>query len=147
VKPQRDYEAEVYAGAPLDGDIAKERGFDKGLVSMVFEKQRRATFRIGQARIRRIVRLAAEDRGLVAAVAGAKVVARPPRERVDVLDTDDGVVVVDTTSENGGLFTTSDVYVFARGASLEQRVGALQAVAPAAAKRVREALVAAEWTR
>jgi hypothetical protein len=151
-KPHGDYEAEIYSGVPLDGALAKERGFDKGMVFMVFERQRRATFRVGQSRIKRVVRLVAEDRtAMLPVVAGSGTtkpgMARPPREHLDVLDTEDGVVVVDTALQNEGMFTTSDVYAFPRGATLEQRVGALQALPVPARGHVREALVIAEWTR
>jgi hypothetical protein len=141
-KPRADYDAEVYAGVSLDSPLAKERGVDKGLVLMVFERQRRTAFHVGRERIRRIVRLAAEERAMVAS---ARTTPARLRDHVDVLETDDGVILVDTAVQGAGMFATSDVYVFRRGAALEQRVGALEAVPASARDRVREALVAAEW--
>ena len=151
-KAHADYEAEIYSGVPLDGALAKERGFDKGLVFMVFERERKPTFRVAQGRIRRVVRLAAEDRALfTASSAGWGITkpapARPPREHLDVLETEDGVVVIESIVQNAGMFTTSDVYTFARGATLDQRVGALANVPAPQRARIRQALVIAEWTR
>ena len=54
--------------------------------------------------------------------------------------------VIETTTQSGGMFTSSVVYVFAQSATLEQRVGALEVVPAPARDRLREALVAAEWT-
>jgi hypothetical protein len=125
LRPTVDYQAEVYAGVPLDDRYAKERGFDKGLVSMVFEKQRRIAFRVPRGTIKKRVRFAA----------GA-------RDRLDVIDTEDGFIVVDTTTTSAGIFTTSDVYVFPRSSSLQQRVAMLAAVPPIPRERVRQALVA-----
>jgi hypothetical protein len=142
-KPRIDYEAEAYAGVPLDTPLAKERGFDTGLVTMVFEHQRRPAFRVGKERIRRVVRLAAESRAVVTVVRTST--AARPKDHIDVLDTEDGVILVDTAVQNAGMFTTSDVYVFARNATLDQRVGALQGVPSPIRDRLREALVAAEW--
>jgi hypothetical protein len=142
-KPQRDYEAEVYSGVPLDGDLAKRRGLDKGLVLMVFERERRGTFRVAKDRIRRMVRLGAED---TMALAKASTQARR-QERWDVLDTDDGVVVVATTTSSMGMFTTSDVFVFPRGATLERRISAVETLPATARGRVRDALVLADAKR
>ncbi|MBX3263465.1 MAG: hypothetical protein KF782_27590 [Labilithrix sp.] len=143
--PRADYEAEVYAGVALDEPIAKTRGLDRGLVTMVFEKERRPAFRVGKDRIRRVVRLAAGERAPVALVRAASVTAEP-RDHVDVLDTEDGVVLVDTVVESSGLFVTSDVYVFGPRATLDQRIGALEAAGAPARERLRQALVAAEWS-
>ncbi|MBX3200487.1 MAG: hypothetical protein KF894_20285, partial [Labilithrix sp.] len=137
--PRADYEAEVYAGVALDEPIAKTRGLDRGLVTMAFEKERRPAFRVGKDRIRRVVRLAASERPPVALVRAASVTAEP-RDHVDVLDTVDGVVLVDTVVEGAGLFVTSDVYVFAPRATLDQRIGALEAANPPARERLRQAL-------
>jgi hypothetical protein len=111
-KPKADYE--------VDGAIA-----------MVFEHQRRATFRVGRDRIKRVVRFAMPARA---------------RDHIDVLDTEDGVIVVETTVHTSGA-STSDVYAFAPRALLEQRVGALESVVTPTRDRIREALVAAEWSR
>jgi hypothetical protein len=143
-KPRSDYDAFTYAGMPLDSALAKERGLEKGLVHMVFEHQRRASFRVERDRIRRVVRLAAERSIAIAAHANG---TQPNMnvDHIDVLDTEDGVVVVDTASGGGGMFVTSDVYVFARNATLDQRIGAVEAVPTSVRGRLREALVAAEW--
>ncbi|MBX3201122.1 MAG: hypothetical protein KF894_23490, partial [Labilithrix sp.] len=145
LSPRADYEAEVYAGVALDEPMAKARGLDRGLVTMAFEKDRRPAFRVGKDRIRRVVRLAAGERGPVALVRAASATA-VPRDHVDVLDTVDGVVLVDTVVESSGLFVTSDVYVFGPRATLDQRIRALEAANPPARERLRQALVAAEWT-
>ena len=147
LKPRADYEAEIYAGVPLDSPMAREQGFDGGLVYMAFEHHRRGTYRIGRDRIRRLVRLASEERPALTttqATAGHPLTVRP-RDHVDVLDTEDGVVVVDTSTQRAGIFTTSDVYVFPRNATLDQRVGAVENVRSPIRERLREALVAAEW--
>jgi len=106
VKPTVDYQAEVYSGVPLDDAYARERGLDKGLVRMVFEKQRRLAFRVAHEKIKKRVRFTGEG----------------PRDHVDVIETEDGFVVVETTTSNAGIFTSSDVYVFAKNTSLDQRL-------------------------
>ena len=105
-KPAIDYQAEVYSGVPLDDPYAKERGVDKGLVLMVFEKQRKLAVRVARETIKKRVRFSGEG----------------PRDHVDVIDTDDGFVVVETTTSNAGIFTSSAVYVFPRSTTLEQRL-------------------------
>ena len=140
-RPRKDYEAEVYSGVPLDGAIAKERGVDKGLVTMVFAQQRRAGFRIAHDRIHHVVRFT--DGSQTVTLLRTSTTASTS-DHVDVLDTEDGVIVVDTTASNAGIFVTSDVYTFVKGASLEQRVGALGHLPSLARIRVREALLAAE---
>ncbi len=138
-KPSADYEAEVYSGVPLDGAYAKERGLSKGLVWMVFEKQRRPAFRVPRERIRKVVRLVADD---VAPVMIVKTTtASTPRTKLDVIDTQEGIVVVETVTANAGIFTTSDVYVFSRGASPDAR---LASVGPAARDRVKRAIAMAQ---
>jgi hypothetical protein len=148
-RPRTDYEAEIYSGVPLDGSIAKERGFDKGLVTMVFERQKKGAFRVGKEHIRRVVRLAPEERSLVVTTTGASAAKARPKDHVDVLEMEEGmVIVVDTTNQSSGMFTTSDVYVFTKAATLDQRIGALETLvttAPMTKTRLREALVAAEW--
>ena len=142
-KPRADYEAEVYAGVALDSPVAKGRGLGKGLVSMVFERQQRPAFRIGRERIKRVVRLVAEDR---TAVTPARTgMLAHPKDHVDVLDTEDGVIAVDTAVLSAGMFVTSDVYVFAKNATLDQRIGSLESLPAPTRDRLREALVAAEW--
>lgn len=147
-KPRADYEAEIYAGVALDTPLATERGLDRGLVRMVFEQERRPAFRVGRDRIHRVVRLAGPSRAAIAVVRSdttASARARPAGDHIDVLDTERGVVLVDTLVESGGMFTTSDVYVFAEGATLDQRIAALEAVPAPVRDRLREALVLAEW--
>ncbi len=137
LKPPADYEAEVYSGVPLDGSYARERGLGKGLVYLVFEKQRRATFRVPHEKIRKLVRFVADDVAPVMVVKTAPVA----RTKIDVLDTQDGLVAVETVTANAGIFTTSDVYVFGRGASIDQR---LAAVPPATRERLRRAIALAQ---
>lgn len=136
-KPSGDYQAEVYSGVPLDGDYAKQRGLSKGLVLMVFEKQRRAAFRVPREKIKKLVRLLADD------VAPVMVVKTAPtaRTKIDVLDTQDGIVVVETITANAGIFTTSDVYVLGRGAAIDERLARI--AAPTARDRVKRAVVLA----
>ncbi|MBN9166073.1 MAG: hypothetical protein BGO98_49030 [Myxococcales bacterium 68-20] len=144
-KPRADYEAEIYAGIALDAPLAKERGLDRGLVRMVFEQERRPAFRVGRDRIRRVVRLAGPGHAAIAVVRSDTIASARPRDHIDVLDTERGVVLVDTLVESAGMFTTSDVYVFAERATLDQRIAALEAVPSPARDRLREALVLAEW--
>lgn len=135
-KPRADYEAEVYAGAPLDTALAKALGIDRGLVHMVAKNERRSGFRIARESIHRIVRLGVAD-------ASASPSAHAPRDHIDVIETEDGVVMVETLAHAGGMFASSAVHTFPRGASLDQRVGALPV--SSARERLREALVVAEW--
>lgn len=139
-KPSADYQAEIYSGVALDDAYAKDRGLAKGLVLMVFEKQRRPAFRVPHDKIKKVVRFVAEDGAPVMLV---KAVASPARTKIDVLETDDGWVAVETVTSNGGIFTTSDVYAFAKGASLDQRLAALGNVPAIARERLRKALVMA----
>lgn len=119
-KPSVDYQAEVYSGVPLDDAYAKERGVDKGLVRMVFEKTRRLAFRVAHEKIKKRVRFTGEG----------------PRDHIDVIETEDGFVVVETTTSNAGIFTSSDVYVFAKNTSLDQRLALVTR------ERVRQAMSA-----
>lgn len=119
-KPTVDYQAEIYSGVPLDDAYARERGVDKGLVRMVFEKQRKLAFRVAHERIKKRVRFTGEG----------------PRDHVDVIDTEDGFVVVETTTSNAGIFTSSDVYVFAKNTTMEQRLALVTR------ERVRQAMAA-----
>lgn len=151
-RPKRDYEAETYSGVALDDAYARDRGLDKGLVRMVFEKQSRATFRVPHERIKKLVAFVVADDASQARLA----TGRPPlltvgtsspglaTDRVDVLDTDAGVIAIETITLNAGIFTTSDVYVFQKGASLEQRIGALKDVPLVLRERITEALTLAE---
>ena len=49
-------------------------------------------------------------------------------------------MVVETTTTNAGIFTSSDVYVFPLGVSAVQRNAALDSVARATRERIRAAL-------
>jgi len=106
-KPAIDYQAETYSGVPLDDPYAKARGVDKGLVLIVFEKQRKVAFRIPKEKMKKVVRYASPN---------------GPHDHIDVVDTQDGLVVIDTTTSNAGIFTSSDVYVFPKGSTLDQRL-------------------------
>jgi hypothetical protein len=145
-KPHADYEAETYSGVPLDSDLAKGKGLTKGLVLFVFEHERRAAFRVARDRIRRVVRLTS-DEGIEVASLTKGGALRHPRERWDVLDTDDGIVVVATTTTSSGMFTTSDVYAFPRGTTPERRLAQIDALPVQARGRVRDVLLAAERKR
>lgn len=141
-RPKTDFQAEVYSGVPLEDPYARERGLDKGLVLLVFEKQRRAAFRVPHEKIRKRVRLATTQAAAPVIVASLRPTAAvtAARDRVDVLDTDDGPVVVDTTTTNAGIFTTSDVYVFPKAATPEQRLAMLAPIPALPRERVRQAL-------
>jgi hypothetical protein len=117
-KPTVDYQADVYSGVPLDDAYARERGVDKGLVKMVFEKQRKLAFRVAHERIKKRVRFTGEG----------------PRDHIDVIDTEDGFVVVETMTSNTGIFTSSDVYVFAKNTTMAERL------AMVTRERVRQAM-------
>ncbi len=147
-EPATDYDAEVYSGVPLSDTYARDRGLSKGLVRMVFEKERRLAFRIPHEKIRRVVRLAAHDardiaikkRGPFVPVVETRTI---PRDRIDIIETDAGYIAIETTTTNAGIFTTSDVYVFPRGATLEQRIQALANVDRDTRERLRNALTLA----
>jgi hypothetical protein len=146
--PAVDYDAEVYSGVPLTDAYAKERGLTKGLVRMVFEKERRKGFKIAHEKIKRVVRLAAGDAADTTVTKHGPfmpIVAQRsvPRDRIDIIETDAGVIAIETATTNAGIFTTSDVYVFARGATLEQRLIALAIVEPGTRDRLRAALTLA----
>jgi hypothetical protein len=143
-RPKTDYQAEVYSGVALDEPYAKDRGLANGLVLMVFEKQRRPAFRVPREKIKKLVRLVAEDGAPVMLV---KAVASPARTKIDVLETDDGWIAVETVTTNGGIFTTSDVYAFAKGASLDQRFAALGSVPAIPRERLKRALAMAAAAR
>ena len=135
--PRTDYQAETYSGVPLDAPYAKQRGLAKGLVYMVFEHQRRPAFRVGHERINKLVKL------VEAAQASVVIAKSTMTTRIDVLDTKDGIVVVETTTTNAGIFTSSDVYVFPREASPAQRHSSLESMAPTTRDRIRAALAIA----
>lgn len=140
-KVATDYQAEIYSGVGLDDPYAKDRGLEKGLVLMVFEKQRRAAFRVPHEKIKKLVRLVAEDGAPVMLV---KAAASPARTKIDVLETDTGWVAIETATTNGGIFTTSAVYVFPKNASLADRLAAVAAAPPVSRERLREALTRAQ---
>lgn len=161
--PKTDYQAETYSGVPLDDAYAKERGFDRGLVMMVFEKQRKPGFRISHERITKIVHLVGE--GLRAPVALTRATSAPPlspvllpppgaakdlptapgglSDRIDVVESSDGTFVVETLTANAGIFTTSNVYAFPRTMTAAQRSAALDKLLPATRARVLHALTLA----
>lgn len=161
--PKSDYQAETYSGVPLDDAYAKERGFGRGLVLMVFEKQRKPAFRIAHDRIAKIVHLVGE--GLHAPVALTRATAAPSltpvllpppgaakdlpgapaglSDRIDVVESSDGTFVIETVTANAGIFTTSNVYAFPRTMTAAQRNGALEKLLPATRARVLHALTLA----
>jgi hypothetical protein len=147
--PTVDYEAEVYSGVPLTDAYARDRGLSNGLVRMVFEKQRRTAFRIPHDKIKRVVRLAEASsadvaitkRGPFVPVVAARNV---PRDRIDIIETDGGFIAIETATTNAGIFTTSDVYVFARGATFDQRIAALASLDAGSRERLRNALTLAK---
>lgn len=154
-RPLKDYEAEVQSGIPLDDPYAKERGLEKGLVRMFFERERRRTYRIHRDRIKSVARFVVVDAPKTESVkfvrvpqrhAGAIDKAGAPVmvDRIDVLELTDGsTVAVETTHSNAGMFTSSEVYVFAKKSTLEQRLAAVDAAAPSSRGRLRQALLMA----
>ncbi len=124
-----DYQAEVYSGVPLSDPYARERGLERGLVWLAFTDERQLSFRVPKEKMKRLTRLVMEDeprappgfalaasRTLVPANFAAPADTRSyPKDRVDVIDTTDGTVVIATTTSNAGIFTSSDVYLFPRG--------------------------------
>jgi hypothetical protein len=85
-------------------------------------------------------RVFAVDFRVTAASAGNT--ASEMRDRVDVLDTTDGTVVVMTSTGNAGIFTVSDVYVFPK--STPEAELAFAEKAPALYReRLKDALVLA----
>jgi hypothetical protein len=138
-----DYQAETYSAVSLGDRLAKERGLDKGLVLMVMDNQRRATFRVPRADIQKLVRLVVGDPpggGLASPVPLLTIAARPApvRDRIDVLETTSGTFVVETKSL--GMFTTSDVYAFPKGGNAERMLAA-QRIPASTRERIARALV------
>ncbi len=126
-----DYQAEVYSGVPLSDPYARERGLERGLVWLAFTDERQLSFRVPKEKMKRLTRLVMDDEPHAPpgfALAASRTLfpanfADPadtrsyPKDRVDVIDTSDGTVVVATTTSNAGIFTSSDVYLFPRGKS------------------------------
>jgi len=121
-----DYQAEVYSGVPLSDPYARERGLERGLVWLAFSDERQLSFRVPKEKMKRLTRLVMDDEprtppgfalvtqrtvtpGNYAAPADTR---NYPKDRVDVIDTTEGTVVVATTTSNAGIFTSSDVYLF-----------------------------------
>ena len=94
---------------------------------LVFEKERRAGFRIGKDRIKKVVRFVVD--GI--------------HDRIDVIDTDDGTYVVDIVTTNAGIFTTAEVYSLGKGATLKQRLAVLERVPQLERERLRRAVTTA----
>lgn len=96
------YRAETLCGLPLNDPYVIERGADKGLVFLKNHHDRRVKeYTIPGARIRAIVHI--------------KYGTNAP-DRADLIFTDragQNLVLVHTTIENAGIFTSSDVYPLA----------------------------------
>jgi hypothetical protein len=96
------YRAETLCGAPLNDPYVIEHGADKGLVFLKNQHDRRVKeYAIPGARIRAIVHI---NYGTDAA------------DRADLVFTDrpgQNLVLVHTTVENAGIFTSSEVYPLA----------------------------------
>lgn len=91
-----DYVAQTASGVPLNGPYAKVRGASKGLVTLMSEGGRRAK--------RYVV-----PRRLIRAVVSVKYEADIP-DRADLIFTPSHLVLVRTSTANGGIFTVSSVY-------------------------------------
>ncbi|WP_206950650.1 hypothetical protein [Trinickia acidisoli] len=96
------YRAEAACGAPLNDPYVIAHGADKGLVFLVDQHDRRVKqYTVPGARIRAIVHVKYEMTAL---------------DRADLVFTDrpgQNLVVVHTTIENAGIFTSSDIYPLA----------------------------------
>jgi hypothetical protein len=92
----RDYSAQTDSGVAPNDPYATARGADKGLVRLMNDNGRQVKrYTIPRARIRALVRVTYDMDVL---------------ERADLVFTDRNVVVVHTSTSNGGIFTSSDVY-------------------------------------
>jgi len=155
-----DYEAEVYSGVPLSDPYAKERGLEHGLVWMAFENTRQLGFRVPKEKLKLAVRMVVEDdprtppgfalasrSGLLPVTLGVNaadpVPRGTPKDRVDVLFTTDGTVVVTTSTSNAGIFTSSDVFLFPKGDLAAELAHAQRAAPTYARERLREAITIA----
>lgn len=98
------YRAETSSGAPLNDPYVIEHGADKGLVFLKNQHDRRVkAYTIPGARIRAIVHI---NYGT----------SKDSADRADLVFTDrpgQNLVLVHTTIENAGIFTSSDVYPLA----------------------------------
>jgi len=96
------YRAETACGLPLDDPYAIERGADKGLVFLEAQHGRRVRqYTVPGARIRAIVHVEYDMAVL---------------DRADLVFTDrprENLILVHTTAENTGIFTSSDIYPLA----------------------------------
>ncbi|MFM0148077.1 hypothetical protein [Paraburkholderia sp. RL18-085-BIA-A] len=96
------YQAETACAAPLDDPYVMEHGADKGLVFLKDQRNRRVKrFAVPGARIRAIVHVKYNMTVL---------------DRADLVFTDlpgQNLVLVHTTIENAGIFTSSDIYPLA----------------------------------
>ncbi|MFL9966073.1 hypothetical protein PQR02_34700 [Paraburkholderia sediminicola] len=96
------YQAETGCGAPLDDPYVIEHGADKGLVFLKDQHDRRVNqYSVPGTRIRAIVHVKYEMTVL---------------DRADLVFTDlpgQNLVLVHTTIENAGIFTSSDIYPLA----------------------------------
>jgi hypothetical protein len=126
-----DYQADVYAGVPLSDPYARERGLEHGLVWMAFSNERQFAFRVPKEKMKSVVRMIVDDDArtppgyalankafvpvTLSDLAGPPSPRAYPKDRVDVLSTADGTIVVLTSTANAGIFTSSDVYVFPPG--------------------------------
>jgi hypothetical protein len=97
-----DYRAETACGLPLNDPYVVQRDADKGLVFRKDQHDRRAKqYTVAGARIRAIIRVKYDMAVL---------------DRVDLVFTDspsENLILVHTTTENAGIFTSSDVYPLA----------------------------------
>ena len=152
-----DYQAEVYSGVPLSDPYAKERGLEHGLVWIAFANERQLSFRVPKEKMKRLTRLVLDDEprppqgfalaanrplvtiGLLAPVSDTR---NYVKDRVDVIDTTEGTVIVTTSTSNAGIFTTSDVYLFPKGKN-EIELMKISKISDLAREHLREALTAA----
>lgn len=155
-----DYQAEVYSGVPLSDPYARERGLERGLVWLAFTDERQLSFRVPKEKMKRLTRLVMDDeprappgfalaasRSVVPASFAAPADTRSyPKDRVDVIDTTEGTIIVATTTSNAGIFTSSDVYLFPRGKSEADLLKSAR-ISDVAREHLRDALALARAPR
>lgn len=97
-----DYHAETACALPLNDPYVVQRDADKGLIFRKDEHDRRVKqYTVAGARIRAIVRVKYNMAAL---------------DRTDLVFTDspsENLILVHTTTENAGIFTSSDIYPLA----------------------------------
>jgi len=109
-----DYVAETASGVPLTSAYAVARDADKGLVRLMAEGGRRVKeYQIPHGLIRALIRVKRD--------------ADIP-DRADLVFTVRGLILVETSTANAGIFTDSDVYQLPIGRDGKVQDGSLRGV-------------------